>query len=163
MVSAFPLWCAGQLEVWLWWSWLMGPSLTSSRRWSHGFKWWGCFFFLECGLSGVCPRGGMPAQGDCGWAKRPLSQPLHPAWPLSLGLCPPEQVKGNVRPRSRADPSGGQSAWWPWPWCGGPADRGGCGGEGGLTMPRHGDAGGSGAAPNSDVPDHRVVVGPGQG
>ena len=111
MLSAFLLWGAGQLEVWLWRSWPMGSSLTSSQRWSHGFKWWGCSSFLERGLSGVCPRGGMLAQGACGQAKPSLSLPqTSPSClaPLFGALCPPEQVKGNARHYSPPGPSGEQ-------------------------------------------------------
>lgn len=114
----------------------------------------------------ICPRGGMLAQGAYGRAKPPLSLPqTSPSClaPLFGALCPPEQIKGNAKPYSPPDPSDGQSAWWPWPWHGGPADRGGCRDESWLIMPRPGDASGLGLGPNPVAPDHRVVVVPGQG
>lgn len=116
---------------------------------------WGCTSFLECGLSGVCPRGGIRAQGACGQARPALSLPQTSLSCLALlfgALCSPEQVKGNARLCSLG-------SWWLWPWCGGPADRGSCRGGSWLIMPQPGDTNGSGVGPN---PGQTAVLGQSQ-
>lgn len=88
MLSAFPLRGARQLGVWLRQSWPVGSSLTLGQRWSHGFKWWGCFSSLEHGLCapevGCCHR--EPVDGPNLPSLYP--KPLRPAWSLSGALCP---------------------------------------------------------------------------